>query len=207
MFLFLFILVIAANASVRQTIENSVHSHAYLRNVDAICDVVIHRLAINGIYLPKKTDCTHANITSTMAPTLNELYDNFEKTEVLNLKAQLTLLLEKHTECRRKCIPQILFNGPIKYWVERHIPDVNFDDCWPECDFDIQLGSLEMNEEAFEPCLTCLGESDAAADEYNRFKTEFIQYEASLSREIALVWRFQMPAWLEKKVLNSVIKY
>ena len=64
-----------------------------------------------------------------------------------------------------------------------------------------------MNEEAFEPCLTCLGESDAAADEYNRFKTEFIQYEASLSREIALVWRFQMPAWLEKKVLNSVIKY
>jgi len=207
MCLFLFILFVAVNASVRQTIKNSVHSHAYLRNVDAICEVVMHRLAINGIYLKKKTDCTHVNITSTMASTLDELYDNFEKTDVHNLKTQLALLLEKHTECRRKCNIELLFDGPIKYWVERHIVPVNFDDCWPECDFDIPIGSLEMNEEAFEPCLTCLGESDAAAAEYNRFKTEFIQYEALLSKEIALVWRFQMPEILEKKASSSIIKY
>ena len=211
----LFILFGIANASlrqsiehsVRQTIENSVHSHAYLRDVNAMCEVVTHRLSINGIYIRSRTDCTHADITSTMATTLDELYNNFEKTDLNRLKTQFYIQQKKYTECQRLCHIEKLFDGPIEYWVHDHIPDVNFDKCWPKCDFNITIGSLQMNELAFQPCFDCLASADTVVNQYNKFRVEFIQYEALLSKEIALVWRFQMPEILANKSKSAIIKY
>tara|TARA_B100000780_G_C21119261_1_gene453198 strand:+ start:1420 stop:2049 length:630 start_codon:yes stop_codon:yes gene_type:complete len=203
----IFLLFCIVNASILQTIKNSVHSHAYLRDVDAICEVVTHRLAINGVYIRHKKDCTHANITSSMATTLHELYQKFENTDMNKLKTQYYLLKKKHIECQRKCVIEMLFDGPIEYWVNDHIPVVNFDDCWPTCDFNITIGSLEINQLAYEPCLDCLASADITVQQYNNFRVKFIQYEATLSKEIAMVWRFQMPGILEKKAGNAMIKY
>tara|TARA_B110001450_G_scaffold243496_1_gene254785 strand:- start:2677 stop:3303 length:627 start_codon:yes stop_codon:yes gene_type:complete len=203
----LFLLFFTGNASVLQMIENSVHSHAYLRDVDAICEVVLHRLSLVGVYIRDKRDCTHANITSTMATTLQELYQKFDNADTNNIKTQYFLQKKKHVECQRKCAVEMLFDGPIEYWVYDHIPDVNFDDCWPKCNLNVTIGPLEINELAYQPCLDCLAEADTVVRQYNDFRINFIQYEAALSKEIAMVWRFQMPTILEKKAADARIKY
>lgn len=222
---FIYILFIMASSSatpslentVMRTIENSVHSHAYLRNVHAMCEVVTHRLTINGIYVLNQTDCTHADINSTMATTLDGLYKNFDKIDLNILKTRFYLIQKRYTTCQRECVVEKLFNGPIKYWVHDNIPlvkwvqhgqmDNSFYNCWPNCNFNVTLGPLIMNEPAFEPCFVCLAAADKEVDQYNKFRVEFIQYEALLSREIALVWRFQMPDILRRKSSSAVIKY
>ena len=196
-----------ANASVINIIQNSVHSHAYLRDVNAICEVVVHRLSTRGIYLRDMKDCTHAPINSTLASTLDELYHQFEKTDINHLKTEYYLQRKKHIDCQRKCPVELLFDGPIEYWVYDHIPNVQFDDCWPKCNFNVTIGALDINELAYEPCLQCLGEADSAVRNYNKFRVGFIQFESTLSREIALVWRHQMPKILQEKSKSAILKY
>jgi len=223
--IFIYILFIIVNISaqmtlentIRQIIQNSVHSHAYLRNVHAICEVVTHRLSTKGIYVLNRTDCTHANIESSMATTLNGLYKNFDNIDLNTLKSRFYLLQKRYTECQRLCPVEKLFDGSPEYWVYDNIPEVywvydgqldnKFYNCWPNCDFNITIGPLKMNELAYEPCFDCLAYADIEIGQYNEFRVHFIQYEALLSKEIALVWRFQMPAILRNKSSSAIIKY
>ena len=152
-----------------------------------------------------------------MATTLDGLYKNFDKTDLNILKTRFYFIQKKYTECQRVCVVKKLFDGPIQFWIHDVIPkiewvqdgqmDNRFYNCWPNCNFNITIDPLTMNEPAFEPCFDCLSTADIEVDQYNKFRVDFIQYEALLSKEIALVWRFQMPDILRSKSSLAVIKY
>lgn len=219
--LFLFLtLANAVNMRLVSRIKDCVHSHAYLPDVDAMCHVVLERLKYKGIFFTGPNLCTNAAIQSEYGSTLTELYNQYERLDSKQLKMHLANIRSKSFECIKQCEYTLLFDGSIEDWVDKNAPIPVPDECYPnpvrfphavlqECiPFkNITVGDFELNHEAFEGCLQCLHHYDQLAEDYNEFRLDFIRFPAILTREIALVWRHQMPLALAKVASDAIIKY
>lgn len=215
--LFLFYVVGATDLRILRRIEQCVHSYAYVPDVDAMCHVVIERMKFKGIFLDSPSLCTNASIVSEHGSTLSELYSMYDKLDSKHLKTHLAELNIQSFECKRTCQFTLLFDGSIQRWVDKHAPVPMPADCYPypgslngpPCVpfVNITLGDFALSHDAFQVCMDCLHDYDERVRIYNNFRLDFIRFPAMLTREIALVWRHQMPTILANAAASVIIKY
>jgi hypothetical protein len=208
----------AVNMLLVSRIKDCVHSHAYLPDVDAMCHVVLERLKHKGIFFDSPSLCTNATIQSEYGTTLSEVYAQYERFDTNKLKTHFASI--RSFKCTTECQYTLLFDSSIERWVDKHAPIPIPDDCYPNpvryhnsvlevcVPFkNITVGDFKLNRESFDNCLQCLQHYDQLIEDYNKFRTEFIQFPATLTREIAQVWRHQMPEALANVASDAIIKY
>ncbi len=210
--LLIFVLTYAnMQSTIHRTIEESVLSHSYIQDAEYMCELVTSRLAYYGVDLDNKNDCLDVEITSKYGNTIKQLYDKFNETDSNVLKTEYIKVRIKRKECVVYCPMEMLLGTYIEKWVYKQIPEVEINPCMKKRDIDcspvsnITFGNFEL--EPFDECYNCLDEYELTAEHYNAFYIEFKQLKANLNREIVLVWRFQMPNILEKKVKTPIIKF
>jgi len=197
--------------AILHTIEESVLSHTYVQDAEYMCDLLTSRLAYYGVDLDNKNDCLDVQISSTYGNTIQQLYDKFKETDSNVLKTEHFKVRKKRRECVVYCPIETLLGTYIEKWVYKQIPEINLNSCFQirqiDCEpmTNITLGDFQL--QPFDECYNCLDEYDDMANEYNSFYVEFKQLKANLNREIVLVWRFQMPNILAKKVKTPIIKF
>lgn len=216
----LLILFVCANAldnRVVRRIEQCVHSHAYVPDVDAMCHVVLERMKFKGIFLASPSLCTNASIVSDYGATLSELYGMYDKIDSKHLKTHMAELNIQTIECRKTCQFTLLFGNSIERWVDKHAPIPVPAKCYPypgslkgtQCIpfVNVTLGNFELTRDAWSVCVDCLEQYDERVRVYNNFRLEYLRFPAILTREIALVWRRQMPTALAAAANSAIIKY
>lgn len=183
-----------------------------------MCHVVLERLKYSGVFFKSPSMCTNATIDSEYGTTLRELYEQYEKLDNKQLKIHFVNLHMHASECKQTCQYLLLFDGSIQKWVDKNTPELIADKCYPypyplsekmTClpFVNITVGGFELNHRAYDPCLQCLDKYDQKVDEYNKFRRDFIQFPAILSREVAVVWRLQMPTQLAIVANSALLKY
>ena len=217
-FLLLTIVHASMQLRIRKIIEESVISHVYVTQVGAMCDLVASRLAYTGLEFHHQHDCTKANITSKYGTTLTDLYATFGRIDNYPTVIRTTKrdMDRKKVWCLSDCHIRVLLGNTIRGWVNEHSPIISLNTCWkyrrtsgvgclPVS--NVTVGTFEMDDTAVGRCFLCLREYDRMLEQYQQMNTEYIHLEANLYREIALVWRFQMPSIIAAIIKTPVIKF
>lgn len=210
LFIFLLLSVAAALSRVETVIRSSLYWHSYIRDVDAICDIVTHRLAYRGVFLSTTASCADAVVDSELGMTLRDLYSNYEhmdESPVLQARHRLTAIRAKVVKyCSRgfkmvrsavKAFPPLDYS---ECYVKKFIPNDN-STCLP-----LQtpyVGKTNIRDLNMELCIHHLEHLEAQHQHVLLVQHNYASLPSKLATEISKVWKTQMPHWL----LNNSISF
>lgn len=202
-----------------ETITDNMNDHSMLLNGTAMCSVIRHRLHEHGIILDSVKSCLDSEIISEYGSKLSDIYSFFDRGESRHLKLAEDIEFEKHKVVELECPFELFFLHGIEAWALYNAPDIVLEPCYTN-KILYRTGELDCFPVRNETRLTFGFEilpttdceqalEDLASQFLNVEEEQRLQRElpVSLSLELAMIWRYQMPNILASNAKIIKLRY
>ena len=200
-----------SHSQIRNKIKTIVYSHAYIKDVNDMCGLVVSRIRNAGMFIKSTSLCTQAPVKSKYGNTLEQIYQHFEDFTHDDISLKINNVDNTYKECKFQCQLSTVIGEQHQTWVDKQAPPINIDTCFkdklPCVQFDncfkdklpcvpfqnIILGNFTLD---FSHCKKIIDDYHAQIFEFHNYRLYVQTRTAKLSQEISEIWYQQMPSVL-----------